>query len=706
MLPITHHRWCPSGSNAARRSFRLAWLVFVIASSASFAQSPTWSQRATTGPGRRYGHRMAYDSDRGVTVLYGGDAINDDQWTWEWNGTWTNRSMSGPGSLYGHALAYDAVRHLTILFGGSNTSGYHGDTWGWNGTTWTLKTSSGPDPRYGHAMAFDSSRGVIVLFGGFAGGPSFGDTWEFDGTTWTRRATTGPSPRQFAAMAFDSARNVTVLFGGADNHGVFFGDTWEWNGSSWALRTSSGPAPREAHALVFDSDRSRTVLFGGEDGSTDYVPNETWEWDGTNWALTATAGATARWGHAMAYDSARSVTVLFGGYADTRNGETWEYACVNSPGSASANPNPACPGQSVTLSASGGSGGTYTWYAGGCGSGTSIGTGSSITITAPNAATTYFARIASPCGNSACTSTMLNISGLTAPPTSAMASPSAACSGQSVTLTATGGSGGTIKWYATACGSGPSIGTGSSINISAPNSTTTYFARTEGCSNSSCVSTTISVTQLATPPTSATASPSSACPGQSVTLTASGGSGGTYTWYADDCGSGSPIGTGASINVMAPSNPKTYFVRIEGSCENPNCASVTLVPSLTAPTSATAETRSTAPGTLMLKAMGGSSEAIKWYVGGCGSSTGTFQGYGRVLVINAPYQDTTYFVRIEDTCGSSDCASVTYQAQKAPCLPSVDVSSGLCGASGTCLMPMGLLGWLYLTQLVGRRRVN
>ena len=55
---------------------------------------------------------------------------------------------------------------------------------------------------------------------------------------------------------------------------------------------------------------------------------------------------------------------------------------ATTPTSASATPNPACAGQQVTLSASGGSDGTLTWYAHGCGNGASIGEGSSFTISA------------------------------------------------------------------------------------------------------------------------------------------------------------------------------------------------------------------------------------------------------------------------------------------------------------------------------------
>ena len=85
--------------------------------------------------------------------------------------------VSGPSAHYGHAMAYDASRGVTVLFGGY-TGFSNGETWEWNGTTWTQRMVSGPSPRYSHAMAYDASRGVTVLFGGYYGGFAIGETLE------------------------------------------------------------------------------------------------------------------------------------------------------------------------------------------------------------------------------------------------------------------------------------------------------------------------------------------------------------------------------------------------------------------------------------------------------------------------------------------------------------------------------------------------
>ncbi|MFA9391983.1 MAG: PKD-like domain-containing protein [Prolixibacteraceae bacterium] len=62
-----------------------------------------------------------------------------------------------------------------------------------------------------------------------------------------------------------------------------------------------------------------------------------------------------------------------------------------------------------------------------------------------------------------------------------------------VTLTATGGAGTTINWFAGACAS-TSIGTGSTLVLAVPSSTTTYYARYENsCGNSTCNSVTVNI---------------------------------------------------------------------------------------------------------------------------------------------------------------------------------------------------------------------
>ena len=294
---------------------------------------------ASQPTGRRE-HTMVYDSVRGVIALFGGFDINgtilDD--TWEYDGmNWVQRSpASWPPARAGHAMAYDIARSIVVLFGGYYISGgnaiQRSDTWEWDGTSWVERNPiSHPTARKDHSMTYDSLRGITVLFGGLAGSTYRGDTWEWDGTNWVERSLgSNPSPRGNFSMTYNNARGLVVLFGGV-NSSVLLDDTWEWDGGSyWVQRTPSDhPSMRHLHDMVYDSVHGVTILFGGRDQNIEYQ-EDTWEWNGTNWTQQdLVTHPSARFMHAMAYDSARGVVVLFGGDNDYLEDDTWEFDGTN-----------------------------------------------------------------------------------------------------------------------------------------------------------------------------------------------------------------------------------------------------------------------------------------------------------------------------------------------------------------------------------------
>ncbi|NLX12424.1 MAG: hypothetical protein GXY44_02055 [Phycisphaerales bacterium] len=287
--------------------------------------SYVWSAQTNSEPPPRIGATTAYDSARGVTVLFGGykspDWYND---TWESDGTgWTLRTPANiPSPRSNHAMVYDSARGVVVLFGGKTASGQSNETWEWDGTDWTLRTASvKPEARGFHAMAYDSARGVTVLFGGMSGS-SLNDTWEWDGTFWQQRTSAMlPSARYGHAMVYDRKHGVTVLFGGPDNQ------TWKWNGNNWILaNTPFAPSARIRHAMAYDQIRGTTLLFGGSTG-----PQETWEWDGWNWnqldlSPTPPAGAPMAL-TTMTYDIQNRMAVLFLTVNKlSTSSETWHYA--------------------------------------------------------------------------------------------------------------------------------------------------------------------------------------------------------------------------------------------------------------------------------------------------------------------------------------------------------------------------------------------
>jgi len=346
-----------------------------------------WLLRSTTGPGAQIESAGAYDSRRGVTVLLGRDTYGYSSETWEWNGdTWIRRfSSDRPPVLSGHRMAFDSVRGVTVMFGGIRGGPVMQDeTWEWDGEAWTHRNVVGPSPRTNFAMSYDPRRREVVLFGGLdAQRVALADTWTWDGGQWRQRDVEGPSARLYASMSYDTQRRRIVLFGGSACSTVCTGlsDLWSWDGTRWSKISDDGPPPRTVHAAAFDSWRGQLVVYGGElRASTSFppgtIPGDTWGWDGRDWAIlqpeplvrtnariafdsaqrrlvlvggvddqgqTPLPDTTLEWngsswaaipggelagryGHALATDTGRNVVVLFGGF--TRKGvtnETWEW---------------------------------------------------------------------------------------------------------------------------------------------------------------------------------------------------------------------------------------------------------------------------------------------------------------------------------------------------------------------------------------------
>jgi tetratricopeptide (TPR) repeat protein len=243
---------------------------------------------------------------------------------------WYQRDLSGPepGGRLGNGLAYDSARGVMVMFGGwTVAAGYMNDTWEYDGCRWkNITTAHSPSPRRpDYSFAYDSSRGVIVTFGG-QDDDTLGETWEYDGVDWVQRTPpTSPHDRSNSAMVYDEARDRMVLFGGLWSGIGGLGDTWEWDGATWTdVSDIIHPAPRRAHNMVYDSARGVTVLFGGYDGST--VFGDTWEWGGTSWQLRSPAQSPSiRVQPGLAYDPTIQRVVLSGGHYPSDIDDHWEW---------------------------------------------------------------------------------------------------------------------------------------------------------------------------------------------------------------------------------------------------------------------------------------------------------------------------------------------------------------------------------------------
>ena len=384
----------------------------------------------------------------------------------------------------------------------------------------------------------------------------------------------------------------------------------------------------------------------------------------------------------------------------------WETSCGNStcqpitivvnplptsPSSVTATATTICAGETTYLSYSGGSGTTFNWYAGSCG-GSSIGSGNNIAVS-PASTTTYYGRWENTCGNSGCAIVTVYVNAMPVAPSSVNATLTTICEGASSVLSYSGGSGSNFVWYTGSCG-GTMVGSGNNITVY-PTTTTTYYGRWEsGCGSSGCQSVTITVNPLPVAPASVTATLTTVCSGQSVTLSYTGGSGTTFNWYTGGCGV-SLAGSGNNLTVT-PSGTTTYYGLWQNGCGQSACASVTItvIDYPTAPSSINATATTICSGEYVtLSHTGGSGSEFNWYSGSCG---GTFVGSGETWLV-APTVTTTYYGRYTSSCGNSACASITITVHYFPVPPSsVQASqSTICIGESTILSYTGGSGDVF-----------
>jgi cysteine-rich repeat protein len=289
--------------------------------------------RASLEPNPRFGAAMAFDAERRVTVMFGGNDGNLNGDTWLYNGLdWTSpRTQPAPSARESHGMTYDAKRKVVVLFGGRDGSGFLSDTWEWDGATWTQVSPAGSIPaQEAMAMTYDPVRAVVVMIGADADGNY--TTWEYDGTTWTQKATSDVTP-QVTSIAFDAVAQRVVTFGYQSTSGS---GTYVWDGTAWT--DVPGTQPPVFSGSIASTPDGHVMLFGGEKQICGGLPpcnvraqNTTYTWDGADWTVRPIVVPVARRGARAALDTAHGTIVMVGGTSLDSSGvytpyqETWEF---------------------------------------------------------------------------------------------------------------------------------------------------------------------------------------------------------------------------------------------------------------------------------------------------------------------------------------------------------------------------------------------
>jgi gliding motility-associated-like protein len=361
------------------------------------------------------------------------------------------------------------------------------------------------------------------------------------------------------------------------------------------------------------------------------------------------------------------------GNADSCSFDVTVLTTVIPPDSAYTDNDSVCPGiGNIQLMYGGGvmvEGGQAMWYDDAALT-NNIGSGNPLSIPAPAVTTTYYVRFEGSCDTSSAVFTTIQILATSTAPDEAISDRDNMCPGDGmITLSYTGGNPGTgamAEWYSDNNFT-LNVGSGNNLTVPAPLVTTNYFVRYEGiCDTTSAASTLVTIKSLSTAPESVTSDRDSLCPGDgNVTLTYIGGnlgSGAIAVWYADTLFTTS-IGTGNDIVVQVPDSTHTYYARFEGDCNTSDAAGgiVTILTRSVAPVSATSDRDSvcSGDGSVILSYAGGllgTGSVAVWYDDASMTSS---IGMGNDLSVQAPLNETTYFVRFEGDCDTSSSASTT-----------------------------------------------
>lgn len=267
------------------------------------------------------------------------------------------------------------------------------------------------------------------------------------------------------------------------------------------------------------------------------------------------------------------------------------------------------------------------------------------------------------------------------------ASPSSITSGNQSQLTVVAtGTGPTYQWYIGSPGntSTPVGGATSASVMVSPTTTTSYWVRISGsCSSpvdsqgvtvtvSTCTSPGISVQPQATPSTVNSGGTSR------LSVTATGSATLAYQWYVGnptDTSTPVPGGTGNTVDVN-PTVTTTYWVRVTNGCGTANSNAVTVTvsascvpPSFNQQPVASPQTISTGGSSQLSVVMGGTAPfTYQWYVGSPGNTSQAVPSGTSSVISVSPTVTTSYWVRVNNACGSidSNAATVTFSNGCAP----------------------------------------
>jgi hypothetical protein len=487
---------------------------------------------------------------------------------------------------------------------------------------------------------------------------------KFDGTSWVAVGpTTFSSTLGMLDIAVD-ANGVPYVLSNFSVSGNYKLTVLKFDGTTWvpvgASNFNSGSVGTKAE-LALDNTGVPYVTY--QDASNNNV-STVMKFNGTAWVTVGGATTSPSSGQypALFFDTNN---IPYTAYHDglVANRVSIMKLCSSTTASiTSTTPGSVCGTGPVTLSVTGN--GTFRWYNS---AGLYIGGGASFQFLSLSSTTTI--SVAAYDANG-CSTSRASVTATVNPlPTINSTTPSASCSGSTVSLQATP-SAGVINWFASASG-GSSLGSSTTFTTPVLTGSTTYYAEAlnAGCASSSRTAVLATINPL---PTAPTAVISGRCgPGiQTISVTADPG---TVNWFSVPSG-GTSLQTGTSYTTPGLTTATTYYASFTNTlgCTSANRTPVTAnifgFPTITATTPA----NRCGGGTVTLSAATSGDASAQWFTDATG---GTALSTLKTFVTPSISATTTYYVEaLENGCPSNSRTAVVATINPIPTITTSDGS--------------------------------
>jgi len=274
----------------------------------------SWEEPTVSGniPTPRADHAMAWDPVAERVVMYGGrnsGGTRNETYLFDPAALqWSNQTpgvIGGPVSgLYSHAMAYDSQRGEMVLYGGTPVESNHPEASWWiysvSANQWTIEDTGG-EIRFDHTLTDVPVLGGLMLTGGQSGiAGVYDDAHFWDGTLRTESATKLGKTKLTAHQAvYSEATEQLVVYGGFDRAlpgglatGKLVRTTLSCALAADGVSCSDESAPDAPHGrrghVMFEIDAT-IYLYGGTAAVTNGEGNEPEAIVGDTWQLTLPA---------------------------------------------------------------------------------------------------------------------------------------------------------------------------------------------------------------------------------------------------------------------------------------------------------------------------------------------------------------------------------------------------------------------------------